>query len=140
MRQLIAAELLAVDTEGYGTLQLVEASGDVLKGTRTVAMRREPERTRRRSSSGSSSGGSSTSKAAADLDGDALELFEKLRAWRAGAAKEQGVPAYVVFHDATLRDIVLRRPSSIEELGTIGGVGATKLDRYGEGVLATLAG
>ncbi|CAM5784652.1 DNA helicase RecQ [Cellulomonas persica] len=140
VRQLIAAELLAVDTEGYGTLQLVEASGDVLKGTRTVPMRREPERTRRRSSSGSSSGSSGGSKAAADLDGDALELFEKLRAWRAGAAKEQGVPAYVVFHDATLRDIVLRRPSSIEELGTIGGVGATKLDRYGEGVLATLAG
>ncbi len=140
VRQLIAAELLAVDAEGYGTLQLVEASGEVLKGERTVAMRREPERARRRSSAGSSSGGSSTSKAAADLDGEALELFEKLRAWRASVAKEQGVPAYVVFHDATLRDIVLRRPSSVDELGTIGGVGATKLDRYGEGVLAALAG
>ncbi|WP_236121827.1 DNA helicase RecQ [Cellulomonas palmilytica] len=141
VRQLIAAELLAVDTEGYGTLQLVEASGEVLKGERTVLVRREPERTRRRSSGSGGSGSSgSSSKAAADLDGETLELFEKLRAWRAGAAKEQGVPAYVVFHDATLRDIALRRPSSVDELATIGGVGATKLERYGEGVLATLAG
>ena len=142
VRQLIAAELLAVDTEGYGTLQLVEASGEVLRGERTVLMRREPERTRRRSSAstGSSDGSRSSSKAAADLSGDELELFERLRAWRAGAAKEQGVPAYVVFHDATLRDIVLRRPTSLDELGTVGGVGATKLERYGDGVLATLAG
>lgn len=142
VRQLIAAELLAVDAEGYGTLQLVEASGEVLRGERTVLMRREPERTRRRSSgsSGSSDGSRSSSKAAADLSGDELELFERLRAWRAGAAKEQGVPAYVVFHDATLRDIVLRRPTSLDELGTVGGVGATKLERYGDGVLTTLAG
>jgi len=139
-RQLIAAELLAVDTEGYGTLQLVEASGEVLRGERTVLLRKEPERTRRRSSSSSTSGGSSTSKAAADLDPASLEVFERLRAWRAGAAREQGVPAYVVFHDATLRDIVLRNPASLAELGSIGGVGATKLERYGEGVLATLAG
>jgi ATP-dependent DNA helicase RecQ len=139
VRQLIAAELLAVDTEGYGTLQLVEASGEVLRGERTVAMRKEPERTRGRASTGRSSG-SSGSKAAADLDGAALETFERLRAWRAGAAKEQGVPAYVVFHDATLRDIVLRRPASLAELGTVGGVGSTKLERYGDGVLAALAG
>ncbi|GEA82710.1 DNA helicase RecQ [Cellulomonas uda] len=141
VRQLIAAELLAVDTEGYGTLQLVEASGEVLKGERPVLVRREPERARRRSSGsgGSGAGSGSTSKAAADLEGETLALFERLRAWRAGVAKEQGVPAYVVFHDATLRDIALRRPTSLDELGTVGGVGATKLERYGDGVLATLA-
>jgi ATP-dependent DNA helicase RecQ len=49
------------------------------------------------------------------------------------------VPAYVVFHDATLRAVVARRPSSLEELGTISGVGATKLERYGPGLLAALA-
>ncbi|WP_353848744.1 HRDC domain-containing protein [Cellulomonas sp.] len=111
----------------------------MLRGERTVLLRKEPERTRRRSSSSSAAGGTSTSKAAADLDPASLEVFERLRAWRAGAAREQGVPAYVVFHDATLRDIVLRNPASLEELGSIGGVGATKLERYGDGVLATLA-
>nr|WP_246117336.1 DNA helicase RecQ [Cellulomonas composti] len=137
VRQLVAAELLAVDTEGYGTLQLTDASGEVLRGERTVAMRREPERTRTRRAS--SSGGSSTPKAAVDLDDDDAALFERLREWRAGAAKEQGVPAYVVFHDATLREIAQRRPSTLESLGTISGIGATKLDRYGAGVLETVA-
>ena len=68
-----------------------------------------------------------------------LELVDALRAWRSRQAKDDEVPAYVVFHDATLRDIALRRPSSLDELATVGGVGATKLERYGEGVLATLA-
>ncbi|MFS0703125.1 HRDC domain-containing protein, partial [Cellulomonas sp. 179-A 9B4 NHS] len=79
------------------------------------------------------------SAAAADLTGGDVSAFEALRAWRAGAAKEQGVPAYVVFHDATLREIATRRPTTRAELGTIGGVGAAKLDRYADGVLATIA-
>ena len=138
VRQLLAAELLGVDTEGYGTLQLTDGSGEVLRGERTVLLRREPERAARaRGSSGRSSSGGS-SRAAVDLDEAATSLFERLRAWRAGAAKEQGVPAYVVFHDATLRDIATRRPATLAELGTISGIGSTKLDRYGEGVLATL--
>ena len=78
--------------------------------------------------------------AAADLTGDDVELFEVLRAWRAGVAKEQGVPAYVVFHDATLREIVTQRPASLEALGGISGVGATKLERHGPGLLAALNG
>ncbi|WP_370297487.1 DNA helicase RecQ [Cellulomonas sp. HD19AZ1] len=136
VRQLLAAELLAVDTDGYGTIRLTEASGAVLRGEREVRLRREPERTGR--TSRGSRGGRPT--AAADLDADAAALFEALRAWRGAAAKEQGVPAYVVFHDATLREIATRRPASRDELGTISGVGAAKLDRYAEGVLAALAG
>ncbi|MDQ0425908.1 DNA helicase RecQ [Cellulomonas iranensis] len=136
VRQLLAAELLAVDTDGYGTIRLTEASGAVLRGEREVRLRREPERTGR-TSRGSRGG---RPAAAADLDADAAALFEALRAWRAAAAKEQGVPAYVVFHDATLREIATRRPASRDELGTISGVGAAKLDRYAEGVLAALAG
>ncbi|WP_150118083.1 DNA helicase RecQ [Cellulomonas sp. B6] len=135
VRQLLAAELLAVDTDGYGTIRLTEASGAVLRGEREVRLRREPERTGR-TSRGSRGG---RPAAAADLDADAAALFEALRAWRAAAAKEQGVPAYVVFHDATLREIATRRPSSRTELGTISGVGAAKLDRYAEGVLAALS-
>ncbi|WP_087508760.1 DNA helicase RecQ [Cellulomonas iranensis] len=136
VRQLLAAELLAVDTDGYGTIRLTEASAAVLRGEREVRLRREPERTGR-TSRGSRGG---RPAAAADLDADAAALFEALRAWRAAAAKEQGVPAYVVFHDATLREIATRRPASRDELGTISGVGAAKLDRYAEGVLAALAG
>jgi ATP-dependent DNA helicase RecQ len=99
-----------------------------------VMMRREPERVR--SKSGSKSG---SKKAAADLSPEAAPIFERLRAWRAGVAKEQGVPAYVIFHDATLRQIATDLPGTLAELGTISGVGENKLAKYGEGVLEALA-
>ena len=67
-----------------------------------------------------------------------MPVFDKLRAWRAAAAKEQGVPAYVIFHDAALRDIATKLPSSLAELSTVSGVGETKLARYGQQVLDTL--
>ncbi len=135
VRQLLAMELLGVDTDGYGTLRLAPDSADVLRGEREVRLRREPERAvRTRGTRGS------RPTAAADLSDDALELFEVLRAWRAGVAKEQGVPAYVVFHDATLREVVSRRPTSLEQLGGISGIGAAKLERHGPGLLAALAG
>ena len=66
-------------------------------------------------------------------------VVERLRAWRGATAKEQGVPAYVILHDATLREIATRGPSTLAELGTISGIGENKLARYGEGVLAALA-
>jgi ATP-dependent DNA helicase RecQ len=136
VRQLLAAELLGVDSDGYGTLRLTPESGSVLRGERTVLLRREPEKVSR----SRSRGGDAPRPAAADLDQATASVFEELRAWRAGAAREQGVPAYVVFHDATLREIAVRNPASLEELGTVSGVGATKLERYGPGVLAALAG
>ena len=64
--------------------------------------------------------------------------FASLRAWRADAAREQNVPAYVIFHDATLRAIAAARPDGLDALGTISGVGAGKLERYGRAVLAVL--
>jgi ATP-dependent DNA helicase RecQ len=67
-------------------------------------------------------------------------VFERLRSWRAATAKEQGVPAYVIFHDATLREIATLSPTSLTELGTVNGVGENKLAKYGEQVLETLAG
>ncbi|WP_372438148.1 DNA helicase RecQ [Cellulomonas fengjieae] len=135
VRQLLALELLGVDSDGYGTLRLAADSADVLRGEREVRLRRETEKAVR--TRGSRSG---KPAAAADLSDDALELFEALRAWRAGVAKEQGVPAYVVFHDATLREVVTRRPTSLAELGAISGIGATKLERHGPGLLAALSG
>ena len=67
-------------------------------------------------------------------------MFEKLRAWRAAAAKEQGVPAYVIFHDATLRQIAALAPSTLVQLAAVSGVGENKLARYGQQILDVLGG
>jgi ATP-dependent DNA helicase RecQ len=131
VRQLLAQGLLAVQGE-YGTLVLNEASGPVLRREREVLMRREPDRPVRAARSRGSKG------AAAELPAAAAGTFERLRAWRAAAAKEQGVPAYVIFHDATLRQIATEEPATLAALGTVSGVGAAKLERYGEQLLAAL--
>ncbi len=135
VRQLLAQGLLAVQGD-HGTLALTDASADVLGRRREVMMRREPERAAR--SSGSSRKATAAA-AVAELPADAVPRFEALRAWRAATAKEQGVPAYVIFHDATLREIAAQAPDSLGKLRGISGVGENKLAKYGEGVLETLA-
>jgi len=130
VRQLLAQGLLAVSSDGYGTLEVTEASASVLNGSRPVRLRKEPERVAR---------AAKKSKVAADMPSDAAPLFEKLREWRSAEAREQGVPAYIVFGDTTLRGIAITRPDSLEELGTITGVGEKKLDSYGEALLAVVA-
>ncbi|GHJ95951.1 ATP-dependent DNA helicase RecQ [Streptomyces sp. NE5-10] len=135
VRQLLAQGLLAVEGD-YGTLVLTEASGDVLGGRRQVPMRKETAKAAPRKESGGRSG---KSRVPVDLPAEAVPVFEALRAWRAATAREQGVPAYVVFHDATLREIATSLPRSVAELGTVGGVGEAKLAKYGEGVLEALA-
>jgi len=67
-------------------------------------------------------------------------VFQQLRAWRAATAKDQGMPAYVIFHDATLRQIAAESPATLAELGKVSGVGETKLARYGQQILDTLSG
>ncbi|MDT0574044.1 DNA helicase RecQ [Streptomyces sp. DSM 3412] len=144
VRQLLAQGLLAVEGE-YGTLVLTEESGAVLRRERDVPLRKEPKKpaTTRSTSGGSGSSGSGRgerkAKAAVELPDDLLPVFEALRAWRAEQAREQGVPAYVIFHDATLREIAAMAPASVAELGTISGIGEKKLATYGEGVLGVLA-
>ncbi|MEU8711719.1 DNA helicase RecQ [Streptomyces sp. NPDC048663] len=140
VRQLLAQGLLAVEGE-YGTLVLTEASGTVLRREREVPLRKEPKKpvVSRSSGSSGSSGKGKAKAAVAELPEALLPAFEALRAWRAEQAREQGVPAYVIFHDATLREIVDRWPASVAELGTIGGIGEKKLLTYGEGVLGVLA-
>jgi ATP-dependent DNA helicase RecQ len=135
VRQLLAQGLLAVEGE-YGTLVLTPASGEVMRGQRPVMLRREAAKAPRSRSSRSDR---SRGAAAVALDADATSVFEKLRAWRAGAAKEQGVPAYVIFHDATLRQIATDLPTTLAALGTVSGVGETKLSRYGQQILDALA-
>ncbi len=130
-RQLVAQGLLTVDHAGYGALQLTEASRGVLTGGQTVHLRTAQEKRRTRSTSKSSS-------AATTLDGAAHERWERLRTWRAAIAKEHGVPAYVVFHDATLAELARECPSTVDALSRISGVGARKLERYGDDLLAVM--
>jgi len=129
IRQLLAQGLLSVEGD-HGTLALTEASDEVLYRGRTVMLRREPERPARAVRA--------ARPAPADLAADAVPLFERLRAWRAAAAKEQAVPAYVIFHDATLRQIAALRPATLAELGTVSGVGQNKLAKYGQQILDVL--
>ncbi|MET8244584.1 DNA helicase RecQ [Streptomyces sp. NPDC005202] len=140
VRQLLAQGLLAVEGE-YGTLALTDASASVLRREREVPLRKEPKKpvtSRPASSSAAASGRAKPKAAAAELPEELLSAFEALRAWRAEQAREQGVPAYVIFHDATLREIVTVWPTSVAQLGTVSGVGEKKLATYGEGVLRVL--
>ncbi len=140
IRQLLAQGLLAVAGE-YGTLALSAASSDVLAGRRQVALRQEPERPAKAARSRPARAGAGAvgaAGAAADLPAAAAAVFEQLRAWRAGAAKEQGVPAYVIFHDAVLRQIAAQAPASLAELGAISGIGENKLAKYGGPILDVL--
>ncbi|WP_028925779.1 DNA helicase RecQ [Pseudonocardia acaciae] len=130
-RQLMAQGLLAVEGN-YQTFVLTEASREVLRGERKVMMRRDP---RKQPKARAARSGQAPK---VELSAEAAPVFERLRAWRGATAKEQGVPAYVIFHDATLREIASRMPTSLAELSTISGVGENKLAKYGEGVLETL--
>ncbi|MFJ3287189.1 DNA helicase RecQ [Streptomyces sp. NPDC086669] len=140
IRQLLAQGLLAVEGE-YGTLMLTEDSGSVLRREREVPLRKEPKRpASSRSASGSGRGERKAKAAVAELPQELVPAFEALRAWRAEQAREQGVPAYVIFHDATLREIATVWPTSVAELAGISGVGEKKRATYGEGVIEVLAG
>jgi ATP-dependent DNA helicase RecQ len=122
-RQLVAASLLEVDPEAHGGLRLTDASRDVLKGRRQMMMRRENPATRERERGSQRTG--------LPVQAEDLALFNALRGLRAELAREQNVPAFVIFHDSTLRNIAEQRPTSIDALGRVGGIGGSKLSRYG---------
>jgi len=130
VRQLLAQGLLAVEGE-YGILVITDASAQVLSGARKVMLRREAPKRSKAAKKATSAG---------LLPQHDLPLFEQLRAWRAEEARTQGVPAYIVFGDATLRGIAVTRPDNDTELGAISGVGEKKLEQYGEAILAVVAG
>ena len=134
-RQLLAAGLLASDAEGFGTLHLTAGSRAVLTGKQAVCLREDakPVRaTRRRREGGGSTG--------ANLGIEAHEqpLWDALRKLRTELARAQGVPPYVVFHDATLLAMLRARPTDADELAEVSGVGAAKLERYGRDFLAVI--
>jgi ATP-dependent DNA helicase RecQ len=144
VRQLLAQGILAVQGE-YQTLGLTEASGDVLRGQRQVMLRRDTPAPRAaraaRGGAGGTAGAASASPrlTSSDLSPEDEALFEKLRDWRKTTAAAQGIPAYTVFHDATLRSIAAARPASLRELSGISGVGEAKLAKYGEQILELVA-
>ena len=127
VRQLVARGLLSVDVEKYGSLKLTAAARPVLRGEATVELRRDailqgkPRRSRE-----------ARERVQSVLGAESQALFDALRAHRRVLAEEQGVPPYVIFHDASLVEMAERRPRSLDEFGAIPGVGATKLERYGE--------
>jgi len=131
IRQLLAQGLLAVEGD-YGTLVLTEASADVLGRQREVRLRREPKREARAAKV-------AKSKPPVEMPPEAAPAFERLRTWRGNTARDQGVPAYVIFHDATLRQIAIEQPSTLDQLGGVSGVGENKLAKYGEQILEVLA-
>ena len=134
IRQLLARGILVPQGE-YGTLALGEPAAAVLRGEAAVPLRRDVL--------GRTGGGSSRGRKAAAseaLDAGDRPLFESLREWRAGVAKEQGMPAYIVFGDATLRALAEHRPATLDDLDGITGIGAKKREAYGEAVLEVIAG
>ncbi|MEJ0017412.1 MAG: DNA helicase RecQ [Acetobacteraceae bacterium] len=136
IRQLIALGALDVDTAGHGGLFLVQDKArPILRGETRVMLREE---TRRRAEVVRPGRGTAVPGVPGAAGPQVETLFEALRAWRAAEAKTQRVPPYVIFHDTVLREVAAVRPASIEELGQIKGVGASKLQRYGTSVLEVI--
>jgi ATP-dependent DNA helicase RecQ len=131
VRQLTAMGVVAVDHSAFGAVVPGEGHRAVLKGERRIALRKEADRRGARERRGA--------KASTGLPPDAEPLFQALRAERTRLAREQGLPPYVVFHDATLRELALRRPKRLAELSTVPGIGRSKLARYGAAFLQVIA-
>ena len=151
VRQLVMLRLIQVDTERYSVLRLTAACREVLRGERTIRLRRAIDRgairtaprglvDRSRVTAAQAARVLSDGSAGAADENTHTLLFQALRAWRLQVAREHGVPAYTVFHDSTLEEIARRRPGSTDELRAVSGVGAIKLERYGAAVLDVVQG
>ncbi|MDP3650422.1 MAG: RecQ family ATP-dependent DNA helicase [Rhodoferax sp.] len=138
LRQLIAMGAVAVDAQAFNTLQLTEQSRAVLKGEVGVRLRESvsgpaDKKVRRSARLGA------VVKAPINLDSEGLMRYSALKAWRAQVAKEHNLPAYVIFHDATLAAIAQRAPQSLDDLQGISGIGTKKLEAYAQEVLRVVA-
>jgi ATP-dependent DNA helicase RecQ len=139
LRQLIAMGHVVAEGE-YGTLALTDSARAVLKGEVPVSLRQpaEPTAARSKRERGAAKPGRSAKPPPLPLDDDATERFLRLKAWRAEVAREHNLPAYVVFHDATLAEMAREQPASLGALGAISGVGVKKLEAYGAEILRLL--
>ncbi len=134
LRQLIAKNMVYVDAEAYGTLQLLPDARQVLKGEISV-MLREQTGAEKASRAKKVTKTSAKGIAEAALNAGALERLAQLKAWRAEVAREHNLPAFVIFHDSTLRAIAERAPQTAHDLEGIAGIGSKKLQAYGAEVL-----
>jgi ATP-dependent DNA helicase RecQ len=139
-RQLIALGMINVNAEAFNTLQLTAAAKEFLRSDQKLEVReavseRATSSSRKASSEKSIKDKISKEKATADMNLGARERFAALKAWRAEVAKEHNLPAYVIFHDATLISIATLAPQSLAELSGVSGMGAKKLEAYGQEVL-----
>lgn len=130
IRQLIALGLLHADARQYGALQLTDKARPVLRGEQELQLRKPPEKVKR---------GKRKTEKNVDAEVAPQGLMDSLRALRSEWAKEQGVPAYVIFHDSTLRELAARRPKTDSELAQVTGMGERKRERYGVQLLRFLA-
>jgi ATP-dependent DNA helicase RecQ len=132
IRQLVALRLLKVDYDRFNILQLTPDAREVLSGRRTLKLRKPSEKLPKQRKP---KRGEPASPITAALDGRSGIVFQALREWRKEVAREHGVPAYTVFHDATLQEVARQLPVSLDALRGISGIGATKLERYGARLL-----
>lgn len=140
LRQLIATSAVAVDASAFNTLHLTEGSRAVLKGEQQVRLRESVSQPagRARSRTRDRGGSKAAPAVAAALDTAGQQRFAALKAWRTEVAKSHNLPAYVIFHDATLAAIAALNPRAIGDLEGVSGIGAKKLETYGPGVLDAL--
>jgi len=132
-RQLVSMGAVNVDHDNYNALKLTEASRPVLRGEVKIELR--PVVTRAKAAPKAR-----TVSAPIALDARGTALLTKLKAWRMEQAREQGVPAFVILHDATLTELAAHRPASTAELGAISGIGVRKIERYASVLLGILSG
>jgi ATP-dependent DNA helicase RecQ len=123
---------LRSDSDAFGGLKLTESSRGVLKGETRVMLREDrPGKTgRKRDRARAAQAGGTVAGASASSS-----LLASLRSWRSATAREHGVPAYVILHDATLEGIVFARPKSKDQLRSVSGIGDKKLEHYGNALL-----
>ena len=138
LRQLIALGHVVAEGE-YGTLGLTESARAVLRGEVAIVLKEATEPAGRRGAAGRMVRAAKASAHEADMDAACLSRFQALKRWRADVAREHNLPAYVVFHDATLADMARAAPRSLDDLSGISGVGAKKLDAYGRAIVALLS-
>jgi ATP-dependent DNA helicase RecQ len=133
LRQAIALGLLTVDHEMYSSLKLTDAARPVLKGGQKVQLRQYQKPVKAKRTPAAAKG-----HVELDLSKSEQEIFEKLRWWRVETARAHNVPAYVIFVDATLREIAKAKPTSLDQLRGVSGVGEKKLASYGEEIVAMI--
>lgn len=133
-RQLVAANLLAVDMSGFGSLRLTQNSTPILRGEQSIALRIDPDKEKKKKKGQSKH----EKKHGGPMPDDAL--WHALKSKRLALAHEQGVPPYIIFHDASLLEMHAKKPKNIDEFAEIPGVGQSKLERYAEAFLEVICG